>query len=356
MRDCAATGLARVEQRCSREKSAGMITRGLRMKRVCHGLWLAILAVGLVAAQTPASAQALSRDIPAWLQQHVGTGEGQIAPVVLERARALYRQQVRRAGLRNPCYMAMDATRPSTSSNGTPAQRYYIICEAQRSFTAVSSGYGNGRRIPGADFSNGRECARHFSNALGSNLTMGGAYLTAEARTSHKGYIRQGGRLVPFNRTFLVFDGMKETSNARDRAIGGHMAAFVRTQCRMRVPNSPHADGDGFVRLGRLIDYTSGRSNGCTTWSKDVSRQIISLVDGNRTSLYIYPESRDIKAVATALSKGRSPASEGLYWNSSCLGRIGTPRFWPKRQLEPIIRKWRASLPEPSYSPLPICK
>ncbi len=33
-------------------------------------------------------------------------GEGQIAPIVLERARALYQ----RMGVRNPCYFAMDAT------------------------------------------------------------------------------------------------------------------------------------------------------------------------------------------------------------------------------------------------------
>lgn len=329
---------------------------GPRVKQFAKRLWLSLMVAGAIAFQSPAFAQSLSRNIPVWLQQHVGTGEGQIAAVVLERARDLYQQQWRRAGVRNPCYMAMDATRPSTSSRGTPSQRYYIICEAQRSFTAVSSGYGNGRSIPGADFSNGRECARHFSNALGSNLTMGGAYLTAEARTSHKGYIRQGGQTVPFNRTFLVFDGMRETSNARERAIGGHMAAFVRSQCRMSAPNSPHADDDGFVRFGRLVDYTSGRSNGCTTWSEEVSAQIISLVDGNRTSLYIYPESRDINAIASAVRDGRSPAAEGLYWNNTCLGQIGAPRFWPRRQLEPIIRDWRASLPAPNYSPLPICQ
>jgi hypothetical protein len=349
-------GKVRAKPACGNETSVGTVSAGSEVKRLFHGTWLALMLVGLIAVQSPASAQSLSRETPSWLQQHVGTGEGQIAPVVLERARDLYRQQVRRAGVRNPCYMAMDATRPSTSSRGTPTQRYYIICEEQGSFTAVSSGYGNGRSIPGADFSNGRECARHFSNALGSNLTMGGAYLTAEARTSHKGYIRQGGQTVPFNRTFLVFDGMRETSNARDRAIGGHMAAFVRSQCRMSVPSSPHADEDGFVRLGRLIDYTSGRSNGCTTWSEDVSQQIISLVDGNRTSLYIYPESRDINAVATSVNNGRSPSVDGHYWNSSCLNQIGAPRFWPKRQLEPIIREWRASLPAPNYSPLPICQ
>ena len=35
--------------------------------------------------------------IPAWLRAHVGEGEGQIAQVVLQRARALYLQKVAKA-------------------------------------------------------------------------------------------------------------------------------------------------------------------------------------------------------------------------------------------------------------------
>ena len=57
-------------------------------------------------------------DIPAWLQPHVGEGEGQIAPVVLQRARALYRQKVSQGAVKNPCYFAMDATRPGGSGAG----------------------------------------------------------------------------------------------------------------------------------------------------------------------------------------------------------------------------------------------
>ena len=36
------------------------------------------------------SAAEQASDVPAWLRAHVGEGEGQIAPVVLQRARALY--------------------------------------------------------------------------------------------------------------------------------------------------------------------------------------------------------------------------------------------------------------------------
>src|SRR6202142_1933049 len=122
--------------------------------------------------------------VPAWLQAHVGEGEGQIAPVVLERARALYLQK----GVRNPFYFAMDATRPN---DGAAGRRFYIICEADRSFRAISAGHGGGRDLNGvADFANGRRCAKNFGNAMDSELTAGGAYVTSETKTSFKGYYR----------------------------------------------------------------------------------------------------------------------------------------------------------------------
>ena len=89
-------------------------------------------------------------DIPAWLKAYVGYGEGQIAPVVLQRARALYLQKVSQGAVDNPCYFAMDATRPAGFG-----RRFYIICEAGRSFRAVPSGHGSGRNVAGVNFSNG---------------------------------------------------------------------------------------------------------------------------------------------------------------------------------------------------------
>lgn len=314
--------------------------------------WIAmVLALALL---LPAGARAMP-EVPAWLARHVGTGEGQIAPIVLERARAHYHAHLAAGDIGNPCYFAKDATRPSTSPLGTPGLRFYVICEEAETFRAVSSGYGNGRDLPGADFSNGRECARNFSNAEGSKLTMGGAYLTAETRTSHKGYFGPAGAEQAFNRTFLLFDGMGETENARERAIGGHRATFLRWECRMSRPESPHADDEGYVNYGRLIDYTGGRSNGCTTWSEDVSADIIALVEDDPTTLYIYPEGRDIDAVAEAVAAGKDPEGQGLYWNATCLDQIGAPQFWPKEELQPVINAWRASLPAQPPLVLPFC-
>lgn len=303
----------------------------------------------------PSFAAKQSTKIPGWLQKHVGTGDGQIAPVVLQRARALYQRKVRKGEVNNPCYLAMDATRPSTSPGGKPGRRFYTICESRRSFRAVSSGYGNGRKLQRANFSNGRQCARNFSNAEGSKLTTGGSYVTAESRTSFKGYYTQSGKRKAFHRTFLLFDGEGDTSNARERDIGGHQAVFLRWQCRYKNPKSPNADKDGYVPYGRLVNYTGGRSNGCTTWSPSDSRNILKLVEGNPTTLYIYPESGDIDAVAKAVKGGKSLSRAGLYWNTSCLNSIGTPKFWPKKTLQPIINEWRRSLPKRPPFELPIC-
>jgi len=57
-------------------------------------------------------------DVPAWLRAHIGEGEGQIAQVVLQRARALYLEKVSEGAVKNPCYFAMDATRPGELGDG----------------------------------------------------------------------------------------------------------------------------------------------------------------------------------------------------------------------------------------------
>lgn len=313
-----------------------------------------LLFVGLCSA-LPARSIAQSSDIPAWLQKHVGTGEGQIEQTVLARARALHQRKTRQGVISNPCYLAMDATRPSISRGGKPENRFYVICEPRKSFRAVSSGYGNGRKLARADFSNGRQCAKNFSNAEDSKLTMGGSYVTAESRTSFKGYVRHAGEKVPFHRTFLLFDGEGDTANARERAIGGHPAVFVKWRCRYKDDASPHADEEGYVPFGDLVNYTGGRSNGCTTWSQSDAKEILALAEGNPTTLYIYPEADDIDAVANAVNSGKRLAQTGLYWNAACLEEIRSPRFWPKQTLEPVISAWKRSLPKQPPLELPIC-
>jgi hypothetical protein len=290
-------------------------------------------------------------DVPAWLKAHVGLGDGQIAPVVLQRARALYLQKVSEGAVKNPCYFAMDATRPAGFG-----RRFYVICEADQSFRAVPSGHGSGRNVGGVNFTNGIQCAKNFSNATDSKLTTGGPYVTDETVTRFKGYYRNAsGKYLAFNRSFIQFDGEGDAANARPRAIGGHPAAVLRVACKRKDPDSPYADKDGYVPFGTLVDYAAGRSNGCTSWSQSDAAKIIPMMQEPST-LYIYPESDDIDAVAQALKAGKSPSRAGLYWNASCLSAIGAPRFWPKETLEPILVQYKTDHPAPPPGPMPICK
>ena len=290
--------------------------------------------------------------VPAWLQAHIGEGEGQIAQVVLQRARAFYLKKLSEGAVKNPCYFAMDATRP-----GGFARRFYVICEADRSFRAIPTGHGNGRNLQGtANFANGIECAKNFGNAMDSKLTTGGPYVTAETITSFKGYYRDGaGKYVAFSRSFVQFDGEGEAANARPRAIGGHPAAVFRGACLRKDADSPYANQDGYVLFGKLVDYPGGRSNGCTSWSRSDAEQVIPMMK-EPTTLYIYPESNDIAAVAQAVKAGRSPSRAGLYWNASCLKQIGAPKFWPKETLEPILAQYKKDHPPPPPGSIPICK
>jgi hypothetical protein len=315
------------------------------------------IIVALLASPQSFAAQQPT-EIPPWLRAHFGEGEGQIAQVVLVRARALYQRKVSEGAVKNPCYFAMDATRPNDLSDGTLGRRFYVICESDRSFRAISAGHGGGRDLKGiVDFANARRCAKNFGNAMDSRLTAGGDYVTSEVKTSFKGYYRvlakQDAALI---RSFVQFDGEGETANAREREIGGHPAELLRNVCLRKDPRSPYANHDGYVPFGTLAEYAGGRSNGCTSWSPSDAGQIIALVRDNPTTLYIYPDAADVDALARAVATGRSPSGVGLYWNASCLKEIGYPKFWPKKTLDPILAKYKNDHPAPARQPTPICK
>ena len=320
-----------------------------------RSLLLALVGIVIIVALSAAPrsfAVEQPSDVPAWLRPHIGEGEGQIAQVVLQRARALYLKKVSQGAINNSCYFAMDATRPAGFG-----RRFYVICEADRSFHAIPSGHGNGRNLSGiANFANGQRCAKNFSNALDSKLTAGGAYVTAETITSFKGYYRNGvGKSVAFIRSFVQFDGEGNAANARPRAIGGHPAALLRGVCLRKDPDSPYANEEGYVPFGKLVDYSAGRSNGCTSWSPSDAGKVIPMMK-EPTTLYIYPDADDIAVVAQAVKAGRSPSRAGLYWNASCLKEIRSPKFWPKETLEPILAQYKKDHPAPPPQPTPICK
>lgn len=327
-----------------------------RVPTILSAVGLGIL-IALSAAPRSFAADPSSK-IPAWLRAHVGDSDGQIARVVLLRARALYRLKRREGLIKNPCYFAMDATRPADLGHGRLGRRFYVICEASHSFRAISAGHGGGQDLRGiADFANGRSCAKNFSNALGSKLTAGGAYVTGPTRASFKGYYRiSAKRDAVLVRSFVPFYGEGETANAKQREIGGHAAELLRNVCLLKDPKSPYANHEGYVPLGKLVDYAGGRSDGCTSWSPADAGRIIEMVKDDPTTLYIYPDGADVEAVAKVVADHRSLAYAGLYWNASCLKHIGAPKFWPKQRLEPIIVKYRRDHPLSPPRPTPLCK
>ena len=310
-------------------------------------------------AELPATRPSLAAwHIPTWLKPHVGLAEGKIAPVVLERAHALHQQKVSEGRVKNSCYFAMDATRPNDLGDGKLGRRFYVICEASRMFRAIAAGHGGGRHLKGiVNFRNGRRCAKNFSNAMDSKLTAGGDYVTGETRTSFEGYYRVSAHKdAALIRSFIQFDGQGETANARQRAIGGHAAVLLRRVCLRKDPGSSHANADGYVRFGKLVNYAGGRSNGCTSWSRQDARHIVAMVKDDPTTLYIYPDAADIDAVAHAVKAGRSLSHAGLYWSASCLKDIHSPKFWSKKTLGPILARYKKDHPAPSHKPPPFCK
>jgi hypothetical protein len=317
-----------------------------------------LIIVIALAASSRSFAVEKPSDIPVWLRPDVGEREGQIAPVVLQRARALYFKKVDAGVVRNRCYFAMDATRPHRLDDGKVGTRFYIICESARSFRAISAGHGGGRDVKGnADFTNGKRCAKNFGNAMDSFLTAGGPYVTAETRTSFKGYYRASAvKDAVLIRSFVQFDGEGETANARQREIGGHPAQLLRNICLRKDPHNSYADRDGYVPFGQLEVYADGRSDGCTSWSPSDAGQIIAMVKDDPTTLYIYPEATDIDAVTQAVKAGRSLSQAGLYWNASCLKEIVTPKFWSKEALEPGLAQYAKAHPAPPQRPPPLCK
>jgi hypothetical protein len=104
------------------------------------------------------------------------------------------------------------------------------------------------------------------------------------------------------------------------------------------------------------VDYTGGRSDGCTSWSPSDAQQIIPMLKDNPTTIYIYPESHDIDAVAQAVAARQSLSRAALYWNVSCLTEIGSPRFWPRRTLEPILAQYKKDHAAAPPRSAPICK
>lgn len=96
---------------------------------------LSLCTVAVVLSASPQLfAAGRQADIPPWLTPHVGEGDGQIASPVLQRARALYMRKVSEGKVSNPCYFAMDATRPNDLGDGKSGGRFTLSAKPPRRF------------------------------------------------------------------------------------------------------------------------------------------------------------------------------------------------------------------------------
>ena len=201
-------------------------------------------------------------DVPAWLRAHVGEGEGQIAPVVLQRARALYLQKVSEGAVKNPCYFAMDATRP-----GGFGRRFYVICEADQTFRAVPSGHGSGRNVAGCEF--------RQRNSVREELQQCDGFQADDRRALCDGrddHVVQ--RLLP-QRSGKIRGVQPLVRAVRRRRRHGKRAdrapsAGIRPRCCgwpvcEKIRTAPTRTRTATFRSERWWITPAGRSNGCTS-------------------------------------------------------------------------------------------
>ena len=305
------------------------------------------------------------------MQSEVGDAPGKISAVVLQRARSLYIRKSMLAKRR------MRATSPSTHRPGlltdghSVGKRLYLICESLHIFAALPVGHGMGVKIGNLDMTNAKNCDQNFGNALNSNLTMGGNFMTDTMIHSYKGEVMQpDGSACAYSRPFINLIGEGETSNAPDREIGVHPTIVLDDGCYRCQPDSPHAER-GYVFYSKsLLDYSdhAGRTDGCLGMPMAVANTILGVVTGETdfdavkepafpTTIYVYPQQSDIqqldKEIDAFKAANKPVQSLSVYWNSDCLKQIGEPRFWDREPYTKVIKEVKAAKPKPSPSPSP---
>ena len=102
-----------------KDASTGGLTRCGPDCSVAIGTIVSLVIAGIVVGLAPIVCRGAALVDPPWLKAHVGDGDGKISEVVLQRARALYLEKVSEGAARNPCYIAMDATRPPALAAGS---------------------------------------------------------------------------------------------------------------------------------------------------------------------------------------------------------------------------------------------
>ena len=155
-------------------------------------------------------------DIPAWLRPNVGEGEGQIAEVILRGARALLPKSARGRGQKSLllCHGRYASPRIKRRQIGAAVLRYLRIRPV------VSGDFGGPWRRPQFEryrgFRQRKALREELRQCAGFETDGRWAYVTAETKTSFKGYYRASAKQdAVLIRSFVQFDGEGEVANAR---------------------------------------------------------------------------------------------------------------------------------------------
>ena len=197
---------------------------------------------------------------------------------------------------------------------------------------------------------------KEFGNAMDSRLTAGGAYMTGEVKHVFQRLLprlEQGRGVDPLVRAVCRRRRHRKRQTARHRRASGRFVAGSMSPEKSAQPVREPRWVRSIWKPRGLRRRPQQRLHQLVAIGR---QQIIPMLKDDPTTLYIYPDAADIDAVAQAVKAGRSLPRAGLYWNASCLREIGSPKFWPKETLEPILVQYKKDHPAPPPQPTPICK
>jgi hypothetical protein len=161
----------------------------------------------------------------------------------LQRARALYLKKVSEGAVNNPATSPWTPRAPvgwdvGFTSSAKPIGRF---ARSRPAMAAASNLEGI------ANFANGIRCAKNFSDAMDSKLTTGGRYVTAEIRTSFKGYYRAS---KESSCPCTLFCAVRRRGRRGERQAARHRWSSGCDRVgglSMKALGHPYADDEGYV-------------------------------------------------------------------------------------------------------------
>jgi len=167
-------------------------------------------------------------DVPAWLRSHIGEGEGQIAQVVLQRARALYLKRWPQASSKIHAILPWTRRAPRGQIGESGFTR---SAKLSGRFVRPHGSWQRPQHQGRRDFANGKECAREFRQCAGSYLTTA-APIDARRKPRSKLLSQLRETDAVLMRSFVQFDG--EERPPMPESVRSAACAVLLRQIRFR--------------------------------------------------------------------------------------------------------------------------